>query len=181
MMRVDEAGQDDLPGEIEDGIGRRRQLGRRPDLLDDAVLRKQSGIFQFSATRIHGHQDLGVLYQERCHFGVIRRRMRASGSCTGRFRLACNERRARAVLPSTMQNAHPLTAGNLEPWTGNIIDLTLSDGTHRIGLLEKVDGLYVQLRSGAEAQPLPEGGKVPDFRHRGADSASRTRALSGVA
>jgi hypothetical protein len=59
-----------------------------------------------------------------------------------------------------MQNAHPMTSAYLEPWTGNIIDLTLADGTHRIGLLEKVDAEWAHLNPGRGKPALPDGGKV---------------------
>jgi hypothetical protein len=48
-----------------------------------------------------------------------------------------------------------LTDENLEPWNGNIVDLTMSDGTHQTGLLQRVDREFVRLRSydGAKARP----------------------------
>lgn len=59
-----------------------------------------------------------------------------------------------------MKDAREMTRAHLEPWTGNIVDLTLSDGTHRIGLLEKVDAQWAQLNPGRGKPALPDGGKV---------------------
>ena len=41
-----------------------------------------------------------------------------------------------------------LTAEHLDPWNGNIVDLTMLDGTHRIGLLQRVDRNWVRLKTG---------------------------------
>lgn len=60
---------------------------------------------------------------------------------------------------------------SLEPWLGNAIDLTLSDGTHRIGLLQKVDGQWAQLSAGRGMPALLDGGKV-----RIADAVAIVRA-----
>jgi hypothetical protein len=60
---------------------------------------------------------------------------------------------------------------SLLPWLGNIIDLTLSDGTHRIGLLQKVDGEWAQLSPGRGNPPIIDGGKV-----RISDAVSIVRA-----
>src|ERR1700689_3886930 len=44
------------------------------------------------------------------------------------------ESKPRAVLPR-----RGLTAAHLEPWKGNIIDVTMLDGSHKIGLLERME------------------------------------------
>jgi hypothetical protein len=46
-----------------------------------------------------------------------------------------------------MTNSRSLTAENLEPWNGNIVDLTMLDGTHRTGLLQRVDAEWVRLKT----------------------------------
>lgn len=38
-----------------------------------------------------------------------------------------------------------LTAEHLEPWNGNIVDLTMLDGSHQIGLLQRVDNAWIRL------------------------------------
>lgn len=53
-----------------------------------------------------------------------------------------------------------MTDTHLEPWIGTTIDLTLSDGTHRIGLLQKVDGQWAQLNAERRKPALLDGGKV---------------------
>jgi hypothetical protein len=59
-----------------------------------------------------------------------------------------------------MQNTRVMNGASLEPWLGNIIDLTLSDGTHRIGLLQKIDGQWAQLSAGRGNPPVIDGGRV---------------------
>jgi hypothetical protein len=59
-----------------------------------------------------------------------------------------------------MEHTHKMSNASLEPWIGNAIDLTLSDGTHRIGLLQKVDGQWAQLSAGRGLPALLDGGKV---------------------
>ncbi len=64
----------------------------------------------------------------------------------------------------------PLTAEHLEPWNGNIVDLTMLDGTHHTGLLQRVDSQWIRLKS-------YDGVKVPsDGLIRIADAASISRA-----
>jgi len=41
----------------------------------------------------------------------------------------------------------PITAEHLEPWNGNIVDLTMLDGTHRTGLLQRIDAEWVRLKT----------------------------------
>lgn len=53
-----------------------------------------------------------------------------------------------------------LTAEHLEPWNGNIVDLTMIDGTHRIGLLQRVDRDFVRLKTGRGEANLPNGGLI---------------------
>jgi hypothetical protein len=69
-----------------------------------------------------------------------------------------------------MMNARVLTAEHLEPWNGNIVDLTMTDGTHLTGLLQRIDAEWVRLKS-------YDGVKVPnDGLVRIADAASIARA-----
>jgi hypothetical protein len=70
-----------------------------------------------------------------------------------------------------MENTHTISNASLEPWIGNAIDLTLSDGTHRIGLLQKVDGEWAQMSAGRGLPVLLDGGKV-----RISDTVSLVRA-----
>jgi hypothetical protein len=53
-----------------------------------------------------------------------------------------------------------LTAEHFEPWRGNIIDVTMVDGSHRIGLLEKVEDRYARLRAVGSLLALPDGGAI---------------------
>ena len=53
-----------------------------------------------------------------------------------------------------------MTSANLEPWTGNIIDVTLTDGTHRVGLLDRVDAEWAYLSPGRGKPALPDRGMV---------------------
>ena len=53
-----------------------------------------------------------------------------------------------------------MTSDHLVLWTGNTIDITLADGTHRIGLLEKVDAEWAYLRPAQGKAALPERGMV---------------------
>jgi hypothetical protein len=70
-----------------------------------------------------------------------------------------------------MENVRAMNDASLEPWIGNIIDLTLSDGTHRVGLLQKVDDQWAQLNAGRGNRALIDGGKV-----RISDAVSIVRA-----
>ena len=63
-------------------------------------------------------------------------------------------------MTPTMDTMRGMNAALLEPWTGNAIDLTLSDGTHRVGLLLNVDGQWAQLSAGRGMPALLDGGKV---------------------
>jgi hypothetical protein len=59
-----------------------------------------------------------------------------------------------------MENTRTMSYATLEPWLGNAIDLTMSDGTHRIGLLQKVDAQWAQLTAGRGLPVILDGGKV---------------------
>jgi hypothetical protein len=59
-----------------------------------------------------------------------------------------------------MNSTSPLTAEHLEPWNGNVVDLTMLDGTHRIGLLQRVDAQFVRLTVGHGKAKLPDKGMV---------------------
>lgn len=59
-----------------------------------------------------------------------------------------------------MNSEHAFNYANLDPWIGNVIDLTLADGTHRIGLLRKVDAQWAQLDAGRGNPALLDAGKV---------------------
>ena len=39
-----------------------------------------------------------------------------------------------------------MTAEHLEPWNGNIVDMTMLDGTHQTGLLQRIDADWVRLK-----------------------------------
>jgi hypothetical protein len=69
VVRVHESGQDDLASEIEDMVGGRRKLGRRCDLLDDSVARKQASVGEFAARAVHGHERRGVADEQGWHHG----------------------------------------------------------------------------------------------------------------
>jgi hypothetical protein len=62
--------------------------------------------------------------------------------------------------PVTQSRRPSLTREHLEPWTANSIDLTLMDGSHRVGVLKSIDkgNLHLQVARGAEA--LPDGGII---------------------
>jgi hypothetical protein len=59
-----------------------------------------------------------------------------------------------------MDSLSPLTAEHLEPWNGNVVDLTMIDGTHRVGLLQRVNAEFVRLKVGHGAAKLPDNGMV---------------------
>jgi hypothetical protein len=54
----------------------------------------------------------------------------------------------------------PLTAEHLEPWNGNVVDVTMADGSHRIGLLDRIDQESVHLRASAGVARLPNDGVI---------------------
>lgn len=41
----------------------------------------------------------------------------------------------------------PLTAAHFEPWRGNIIDVTMMDGSHFVGLLERMENDTASVRT----------------------------------
>jgi len=69
-------------------------------------------------------------------------------------------RRSLLLNGSDMDVMPALTAEHLEPWNGNIVDLTMIDGTHRIGLLQRVDRNWVRLKTGRGEPNLPNGGLI---------------------
>ena len=50
-----------------------------------------------------------------------------------------------------------MTAEHLEPWNGNIVEMTMLDGSHNVGLLRRVDAQWVRLTA---TPALPNGGLV---------------------
>ena len=69
-------------------------------------------------------------------------------------------RRSLLLNEKQMSVSLPLTAEHLEPWNGNIVDLTMIDGTHRVGLLHRVNRQQVRLTAGRGEPKLPDGGLV---------------------
>ena len=67
VVGIHEAGQDDLPGQVQHLVGRRRKLVRRADLLDDSIPGEEAGVLQLAPRFVHRHQHVGVLGQERGH------------------------------------------------------------------------------------------------------------------
>jgi len=53
-----------------------------------------------------------------------------------------------------------LTAEHFEPWRYNRIDLTLTDGTHRVGMLAQVNKKDILLRSERGGVKLQDDGVV---------------------
>jgi hypothetical protein len=64
-----------------------------------------------------------------------------------------------------------LTAEHTEPWNGNLVDLKMADGTHRVGLLRRVDATWVRISTPREGTKA-----VPDELVRIADAVSIMRA-----
>jgi len=64
VVGVDEARQDDLAAEVDHRVRRRRQLGRRPDLLDEAVLGVEPGVAQLAPLPVHRDEDVGIFGQQ---------------------------------------------------------------------------------------------------------------------
>jgi hypothetical protein len=50
-----------------------------------------------------------------------------------------------------------LRAEHLEPWNGNIVQMTMRDGTRQVGLLQRVDENWVRLKA---IPALPNGGLI---------------------
>jgi hypothetical protein len=61
---------------------------------------------------------------------------------------------------ATQPHRTSLTSEHLEPWRENVVDLTLADGTHRIGLLTQIEKGNVHLRGARGNVALPDGGVV---------------------
>jgi hypothetical protein len=59
--------------------------------------------------------------------------------------------------PHIAPKPRSLTAAHLEPWRGNIIDVTMIDGSHRIGLLDRMEEGVARLRAVAGFKN-PDGG-----------------------
>ena len=70
-MGIDETRQQDLPGQVDNGIGCGGELSVGADFLDDAIFRIESGIFQFTTLAVHGDEDVGILSQECGHEGLL--------------------------------------------------------------------------------------------------------------
>ncbi len=68
-------------------------------------------------------------------------------------------------------NARTLTDEHFEPWNGNIVDVTMHDGTHRTGLLARVDQTWIRLKPARDGVKPADDGLV-----RIADTASIARA-----
>ena len=66
-MCIDKTWQQNLPGKINNGIGRGRELFVRSDFFDDAVLRIEPGIFQFTPPAVHGDKYFCISGQECGH------------------------------------------------------------------------------------------------------------------
>jgi len=82
--------------------------------------------------------------------------------------------------PAETAGRRALTAEHIEPWNGNVVDVTMIDGTHRVGLLVRIEGenarlREVRLRSSDRVTPLPDGGLF-----RIADAVSIQRAARSV-
>jgi hypothetical protein len=67
MMAVDQAGQQNMAGEVEHDIRRAGQGRGRTDLLDHAVAGKQTGVAQFAPLTVHRHDDGGILREQGSH------------------------------------------------------------------------------------------------------------------
>jgi hypothetical protein len=67
VMGIDEAGQDDLPGEVQDDISRIRKFRRRTDLLDDAIAGEDRTVLDLSPFVVHRYENLGVPCQQSAH------------------------------------------------------------------------------------------------------------------
>ena len=61
MVGVDQARQNDVIFEVEDGIGRFRQLMGRPYLFDDIVTHEQAPVFNFAPLIVHGNENGRIL------------------------------------------------------------------------------------------------------------------------
>jgi hypothetical protein len=73
MMAVDQAGQQNMAGEVEHDIRRAGQGRGRTDLLDHAVASEQPGVTQLAPLAVHGHEHVGIPGEQCPHPGRRRR------------------------------------------------------------------------------------------------------------
>lgn len=59
-----------------------------------------------------------------------------------------------------MSTTRTLTAEHMEPWNGNIVDMTMLDGSHLTGLLQRVDADWVRLKAFDGSKTRPGDGLV---------------------
>ena len=67
VVRVDQAGNDDMVAQVDDFVRRLRQVGGRPDLLDDAVAAEQAAVGNFRPGVVHDRQDARIAGQQGRH------------------------------------------------------------------------------------------------------------------
>lgn len=68
MMRVDEAGEEDVTLEVEDFVGFAGQIANLSYLFNETVSDKKSAVWDFSLAVVHG-EDVGVFDEEGRHGG----------------------------------------------------------------------------------------------------------------
>jgi hypothetical protein len=66
-----QAGKKDTAAKVKDKVGGLRQLGRRSDLLDNAVASKKPCIRQFEPPAIYRHEYVGILCEQCPHSGSL--------------------------------------------------------------------------------------------------------------
>src|SRR3990172_5301570 len=67
VVGVDQAGKDQVVGQIEDFVGAFGKRTRRADLLDPPIPGEQTAIADLSAAGIHGDEPLGMVNQKGRH------------------------------------------------------------------------------------------------------------------
>jgi len=67
VVGVDEAGEHDVTGKVEHRVRRLRQLGRRTDLLDEAVNGVEAAAGDLPPLPVHGHERQRVLHEQGGH------------------------------------------------------------------------------------------------------------------
>ena len=67
VVGVDQSGNDDLVGEIEDLIGGGRKTCRRADLFDPSITGEEATAGDLLSLLVHRHQHRGIAGQEGCH------------------------------------------------------------------------------------------------------------------
>ena len=74
-----------------------------------------------------------------------------------------------AERPRIAQSAtpQPLTDAHLEPWLANVVDVTMRDGSHRIGLLQRIERGVATLRPIDAEHSDPLVFRVSDARRVG--------------